>query len=149
MGLTTTGFKEFSNDLIHMANSIGSDAVNAALEAGAEPIRQKMLENASWNPKKQTGTLYRSILTLAIKVTKKDCKTIWIGVPATEEAAYYAGFVEFGHGGTLSGRFVGGAHPTPPHPFVIPAYNACSEEAYQIIRNELQKAFNKATRGGR
>ena len=140
MGLTTTGFKEFSNDLIHLANSIGSDAVNAALEAGAEPIRQKMLENAASNPLIRTGLLHTSIRTLGIRVSRKQHRTIYIGVSKTEAAAYYASFVEFGHGGP---------RPAPAHPFVIPAYNACSEEAYQIIREELQKAFNKATRGGR
>lgn len=65
------------------------------------------------------------------KQKREGGKQITIGIHHSENGAYYANPVEFGHGG-----------PAPAHPFVRPAFDARADEAFseikRVLRDELK-----------
>ena len=129
MALDLQGFAELQNDLASMAMSLeNSSGVDRALQAGAAPIEQQMLANASSDPKIITGALHGSIHTSKVKARGGGGKQVTIGVHVKEKSAYYSNPVEYGHGGP---------GPAPPHPFVRPAFDARAEEAYGEIKRVL------------
>ena len=135
MPLETQGFGDLKNDLTNMAAEIDfGPGVNRALQAGAKPIEEQMLHNASTNPKIITDALHSSIHTGSVKKRRMGGKGVTIGVHRKEKDAYYATPVEYGHGGPA---------PAPAHPFVRPAFDTRVEEAYdaikQVLRDELSK----------
>ena len=128
MALDTQGFTELQNDLTAMALSLeNGSGVDRALQAGAAPIEQQMLANASSDPRIVTGALHGSIHTDKVR-KRRGGKQISIGVKHSEAGAYYANPVEYGHGGPA---------PAPAHPFVRPAFDARAEEAYGEIKRVL------------
>ena len=128
MALDLQGFAELQNDLASMAVSLeNGSGVDRALQAGAAPIEQQMLANASSDPKIITGALHGSIHTDKVR-QRRGGKQISIGVKHSEAGACYANPVEAGHGGP---------GPAPPHPFVRPAFDARAEEAYDEIKRVL------------
>ena len=128
MALDQQGFSELQSDLAAMALSLDNGSgVDRALQAGAVPIEQRMLVNASSDPKIITGALHGSIHTDRVK-QRRGGKQISIGVKHSEAGAYYANPVEYGHGGPA---------PAPAHPFVRPAFDARAEEAYGEIKRVL------------
>ena len=136
MGINVSGLSELSDSLTAMAGALSDDGpvINKALRAGAVPIEEQMLANASSDPKIITGDLHDSIRTHGIK-NKKGGKgrQITIGVKHSERGAYYANPVEYGHGGPA---------PAPAHPFVRPAFDtrypdAC-EEMKRVLRDALK-----------
>ena len=129
------GFGDLKNDLTNMAAEMEfGSGVNRALQAGAKPIEEQMLRNASSNPKIITDALHSSIHTGSVKKRRMGGKAITIGVHRKEKGAFYATPVEYGHGGPA---------PAPAHPFVRPAFDTRVEEAYdaikQVLRDELSK----------
>ena len=135
MPLETQGFGDLQNDLTNMAAEMEfGPGVNRALQAGAKPIEEQMLRNASSNPKIITDALHSSIHTGSVKKRRMGGKAITIGVHRKEKGAFYATPVEYGHGGPA---------PAPAHPFVRPAFDTRVEEAYdaikQVLRDELSK----------
>ena len=129
------GFSDLQNDLTNMAAEMEfGSGVNRALQAGAKPIEEQMLRNASSNPKIITDALHSSIHTGSVKKRRMGGKAITIGVHRKEKGAFYATPVEYGHGGPA---------PAPAHPFVRPAFDTRVEEAYdaikQVLRDELSK----------
>ena len=129
------GFGDLQNDLTNMAAEMEfGSGVNRALQAGAKPIEEQMLRNASSNPKIITDALHSSIHTGSVKKRRMGGKAITIGVHRKEKGAFYATPVEYGHGGPA---------PAPAHPFVRPAFDTRVEEAYdaikQVLRDELSK----------
>lgn len=136
MSMQFQGFDDLANDLTAMAAALdGGPAVNRALEAGAAPIEQKMLSNASTDPAIITGDLHDSIHTGRVRGGKRG-KRITIGVHHSERGAYYANAVEYGHGGPA---------PAPPHPFIRPAYDTTVDEAYDLIRESLRETLDRTT----
>ena len=134
MALDLQGFSELQNDLTAMAMSLeNGSGVDRALQAGAVPIEQQMLANASSDPKIITGALHGSIHTDRVR-QRGGGKQISIGVKHSEAGAYYANPVEWGHGGPA---------PAPPHPFVRPAFDARAEDAYGEIRRVLKEEIVK------
>ena len=128
MAVELTGFSELITDLAAMAADLDNGpGVDRALQAGAVPIEQQMLSNASSDPKIITGALHGSIHTDRVR-QRRGGKQISIGVKHSEAGAYYANPVEYGHGGPA---------PAPPHPFVRPAFDARPEEAYGEIKRVL------------
>ena len=128
MALDLQGFSDLQSDLVAMALSLeNGSGVDRALQAGAVPIEQQMLSNASSDPKIITGALHGSIHTDRVK-QRRGGKQISIGVKHSEAGAYYANPVEYGHGGPA---------PAPAHPFVRPAFDARAEEAYGEIKRVL------------
>ena len=128
MAVELTGFSELIADLAGMAADLNNGpGVDRALLAGAVPVEQQMLANASSDPKIITGALHGSIRTDRVK-QRRGGKQISIGVKHSEAGAYYANPVEHGHGGP---------GPAPPHPFVRPAFDARAEEAYGEIKRVL------------
>ena len=135
MPLETQGFGDLQNDLTNMAAEMEfGPGVNRALQAGAKPIEEQMLRNASSNPKIITDALHSSIHTGSVKKRRMGGKAITVGVHRKEKGAFYATPVEYGHGGPA---------PAPAHPFVRPAFDTKAEEAYdaikQVLRDELSK----------
>ena len=134
MALDLQGFSELQSDLTAMAMSLeNGSGVDRALQAGAAPIEQQILANASSDPKIITGALHGSIHTDRVR-QRGGGKQISIGVKHSEAGAYYANPVEFGHGGPA---------PAPPHPFVRPAFDVRAEEAYGEIRRVLEDEITK------
>jgi HK97 gp10 family phage protein len=128
MAVELTGSSELIADLAGMAADLDNGpGVDRALQAGAVPVEQQMLANASSDPKIITGALHGSIRTDRVK-QRRGGKQISIGVKHSEAGAYYANPVEYGHGGP---------GPAPPHPFVRPAFDARAEEAYGEIKRVL------------
>ena len=135
MSMELQGFGDLKNDLTNMAAEMEfGSGVNRALQAGAKPIEEQMLRNASSNPKIITDALHSSIHTGSVKKRRMGGKAITIGVHRKEKGAFYATPVEYGHGGPA---------PAPAHPFVRPAFDTRVEEAYdaikQVLRDELSK----------
>ena len=129
------GFGDLKNELTNMAAEMEfGSGVNRALQAGAKPIEEQMLRNASSNPKIITDALHSSIHTGSVKKRRMGGKGVTIGVHRKEKGAFYATPVEYGHGGPA---------PAPAHPFVRPAFDTRVEEAYdaikQVLRDELSK----------
>ena len=134
MALDLQGFSELQSDLTAMAMSLeNGSGVDRALQAGAAPIEQQMLANASSDPKIITGALHGSIHTSRVK-GRGGGKQVTIGVHVKEQSAYYSNPLEFGHGGPA---------PAPPHPFVRPAFDVRAEEAYGEIRRVLEDEITK------
>lgn len=130
MAIELRGFTDLQNDLLNMAAALDQGpGVNRALKAGAVPIEQQMLHNASTDPKIITGDLHDSIRTGNVRKKGDGGKKITIGVHYKERGAYYANPVEFGHGGPA---------PAPAHPFVRPAFDTKSDEAYEEIKRVLR-----------
>ena len=135
MSMELQGFGNLKNDLTNMAAEMEfGSGVNRALQAGAKPIEEQMLRNASSNPKIITDALHSSIHTGSVKKRRMGGKGVTIGVHRKEKGAFYATPVEYGHGGPA---------PAPAHPFVRPAFDTRVEEAYdaikQVLRDELSK----------
>ena len=135
MSMELQGFGDLQNDLTNMAAEMEfGSGVNRALQAGAKPIEEQMLRNASSNPKLITDALHSSIHTGSVKKRRMGGKGVTIGVHRKEKGAFYATPVEYGHGGPA---------PAPAHPFVRPAFDTKAEEAYdaikQVLRDELSK----------
>ena len=135
MSMELQGFGDLQNDLTNMAAEMEfGPGVNRALQAGAKPIEEQMLRNASSNPKIITDALHSSIHTGSVKKRRMGGKGVTIGVHRKEKGAFYATPVEYGHGGPA---------PAPAHPFVRPAFDTRVEEAYdaikQVLRDELSK----------
>jgi len=135
MGKTieTLGFAELTQDLAEMASRLsdtagGSAIIEAILNAAAQPV----LKAAQRNAPKRTGKLHE-----AIKVGKVQKRaggyTIKIGSQKGDDA-YYASWVEFGHGGP---------RPAAPHPFMRPAYDTTKDQAYAIISARLEQEITK------
>lgn len=129
------GFDDLQNDMVNMAAALDQGAgVNRALEAGAVPIEEQMLRNASTDPKIITGALHDSIHTGSVKRKSGGGKRITIGVHHSERGAYYANPVEFGHGGPA---------PAPAHPFVRPAFDTRHEDAFGEIKRVLREELSR------
>lgn len=129
MSVKLQGFDDLENDLTNVAAEMeNGPVVNRALQAGAMPIEQQMLHNASTDPKIISGDLHDSIHTGKVRSGKRG-KRITIGVHSSEKGAFYGNPVEFGHGGPA---------PAPAHPFVRPAFDIKSDEAYEEMKKVLR-----------
>lgn len=135
MAIELRGFTDLRDDMLNMAAALDQGpGVNRALKAGAVPIEQQMLHNASTDPKQITGDLHDSIRTGNVRKKADGGKKITIGVHYKDKSAYYANPVEFGHGGPA---------PAPAHPFVRPAFDTKSDEAYEEIKRVLRDELSK------
>ena len=133
MATELRGFDDLQNDLLNMAAALeNGPGVNRALKAGAVPIEEQMLHNASTDPKIITGELHGSIRTGNVKGGMRG-KRITVGVHHKDNAAYFSNPLEFGHGGPA---------PAPAHPFVRPAFDVRSDEAYEEIKRVLRDELN-------
>lgn len=138
MGFDLSDISDFQSDLEHIQEAFGDGPefraiACKALEAGAEPVRRRMVANASIDPKVRTGTLRAALRIGKIKRTKNGTGYHLVigqqtGTPEGVDA-YYACMVEFGHGGPHG--------PAAPHPFVLPAYAETEDESYGIICDVL------------
>ena len=135
MAIELRGFDDLKDDLINLAAHLEQGiGVNRALQAGAAPIEEQMLHNASTDPAIISGDLHGSIRTGGVRKRRDGGKRITIGVHHKDKGAYYANPVEFGHGGPA---------PAPAHPFVRPAFDVKANEAFsemkRVLRDEISK----------
>ena len=130
MTIELRGFNDLQDDLINMAAALDQGpGVTRALQAGAVPIEEQMLLNASTDPKIISGDLHSSIHTGSVKKRQGGGKRITIGVHHMEKGAFYANPVEFGHGGPA---------PAPAHPFVRPAFDVKAPVAFEEMKHVLR-----------
>lgn len=107
----------------------GRRMAERSLRAGANVILEQMKRNASKNIK--TGRIYRSLRIVRVQRAARGNYFVKVGLPKIEGSDYYyAAPLEYGHGGPHG--------PAAPHPFVRPAYDAKSEEAYRKMREEIE-----------
>lgn len=127
MGLRVEGFNGLELDLEKLASRLdGEDIAQRALEAGAQVIETRMVNNASTDPHPRSGKLRG-----AIKSRMNGKKSVTVGI--WSEDVPYAYPVEFGHGGP---------HPAPAHPFLRPAFDEGKDEAYEQIKALLGDALH-------
>ena len=130
MGFKMNNLNELRNDLQRM-NNIQTDGI---LENAAKPVLSQMKQNASSDPKRQSGDLYNA-LSANVKKRKSGSKvTIGVHRKDWKHEEYYPAYVEYGHAGP---------QPAPAHPFVRPAFDTKKDEAYQMIRNGLNSEIRK------
>ena len=68
MAIELRGFDDLQNDMVNMAYALDQGpGVSRALKAGAVPIEEQMLRNASTDPKIITDALHSSIHTGKVK----------------------------------------------------------------------------------
>lgn len=68
MAIELRGFDDLQNDMVNMAYALDQGpGVSRALKAGAVPIEEQMLSNASTDPKIITDALHSSIHTGKVK----------------------------------------------------------------------------------
>ena len=137
------GGDKIARKLQMMAEEVARTHMRECALAGAEVIRA---EAATLAPRK-TGTLAGDIQKEVKKQTKSRVD-IHVG-PGKQ--AWYGRLVEFGHaivaGGTLVTKFsgrvirIGGKKvgDVPPHPFMRPAFDAKTDEAYDAFAAELKR----------
>ena len=88
MATELRGFDDLQDDLLNMAAALeNGPGVNRALKAGAAPIEQQMLHNASTDPKIITDALHSSIHTGSVKKRARSGKQITVGVHRKEKGA--------------------------------------------------------------
>jgi len=123
--------QDLQHDLVKMAEKLDARVVNAALKAGAAPIYEDMLRQTTIDQQIRTRKL-RAALEIGAVRARRQRKSIPIGILAknlTEENAWYARLVEYGHGGPA---------PAPAHPFVRPAFDRNLEKAYEEMKRVLR-----------
>lgn len=139
MGLEVKGSVELRDDIARMADLLrtsggnGGRACNWILQNAAQPVLEKMLHNASTDPKRISGTLLNSIKIGRVVKKRAGGYRVTVGVHRADGGAKYANPVEFGHGGP---------HPAPAHPFVRPAFDGAADESYEKIKEQLRKALD-------
>lgn len=129
MGIRVEGFNGLEIDLEKkLAMRLDSDDIaKRALEAGAEVIKSRMVNNASADPHPRSGRLRG-----AIKSRMNGTKSVTVGI--WSEDVPYAYPVEFGHGGP---------HPAPAHPFLRPAFDEGKDEAFVYIKESLSNSLKQ------
>ena len=135
MSLEFKGGAELRGDIARMSEALRTDggdaAANRILETAAQPVLDQMIQNASTDPQPRSGKL-RGALRIK-KASGRRGARVTVGIHHADGAAYSVP-VEFGHGGP---------HPAPPHPFVRPAFDARSEESYELLKEQLRTALDK------
>lgn len=110
-----------------------NEAIHAeALKAGARVVQDEMLGQAAaggLHPNVRTSKLLRSVRVGPLR-RKKGEMSVTIGVHSGAPA-FYAAWVEFGHGGP---------RPAKPHPYVVSSFDAACERAYAEIHRVLENA---------
>ena len=158
MSADLRGFDVLMNDFAALAHKLAGDgpAITRALKAGAPPIKDQMVHNASTTLNVITGDLVNSIAIGPVKKNKEGATRITIGAHYGTKG-FYGHMVEFGHGGPgpkgerrakSRAEKLGTPYRAPrggvaaPHPFARPAFDARKEEAYEIMKRVLREALN-------
>ena len=122
------GGDKIARKLQMMAEEVARTHMRECALAGAEVIRAEIETTA---PHK-TGTLAGDIQKEVKKQTKSRVD-VHIG-PGKE--GWYGRLVEDGHAIVVAGKKVG---DVPPHPFMRPAFDAKTDEAYDAFAAELKR----------
>lgn len=138
MPLEVEGLKDLGLDLSELHEKLNDGSVYFAnmakrvLAEGGEIVADEMRKNAQGMI--DTGTMLESInVYKVVRHKKRPGFTVKIGVQRNEPGGYYANPLEYGHGGPN-----GKGDPTPPHPFVRPAFDTKADEAYEKIKKEIE-----------
>ncbi len=126
--LKVEGGDKLARKLQMMAEEVARTHMRECALAGAEVIRA---EAATLAPRK-TGTLAGDIQKEVKKQTKSRVD-VHIG---PGKKGWYGRLVEDGHAIVVAGKKVG---DVPPHPFMRPAFDAKTGEAYDAFEAELKR----------
>jgi HK97 gp10 family phage protein len=127
----STGFDAVMADLQDKLGDAGArKSADAALRAGAAPMREQILSNIDTGGHVRTGQLRGAISIGKLTGGKKGFR---MKVGVIGNGAPYAHFVEYGHGGP---------RPAPPHPFMAPAYEATKGRAMELAAQALREALD-------
>ena len=126
-------FSTLVQDFERLAQVVDPSGAASIMEEAAQPILEKMKQNASSNPHPRSGRLVGA-LRIGPPTKKHGGVSVTIGVHRRNWPGdpYYPAYVELGHGGP---------HPAPPHPYVRPAFDAASPESYESLRALLDQAL--------
>jgi len=130
VSMTIRGGENLRGDLSRLSRALGENGAETGrmLEAAAQPVLEQMIHNAGTDPRPRSGRLKSAI---RIRRAARGAR-VTVGVHRTEGGAAYAVPVEFGHGGPA---------PAPPHPFVRPAFDARADDAYALLKQQLNDAL--------
>lgn len=132
MPLTYDGFSMLEQDFNQIARSI--DDARDVLDKAAQPILDQMKQNAQTVIHPRSGDLQAAI------GVQTYAKSASIGVHRKDwhNDEYYPAYVEFGHAekNKKDGKVIG---TVAPHPFIRPAIDAGGDEAFRILRDEIDK----------
>ena len=130
------GLDDLENDLTNMAAALEfGSGVDRALQAGAKPIEEQMLHNASTDPKIITGALhdfhpYRQGQAPPCRGQGHSPSACIMPRRARTTQIHW-------------NTATAGPAPAPAHPFVRPAFDTRSEDAYDEIRRVLKDELLK------
>lgn len=122
--LQLEGWAELKPRLLDLPDKMVNRILHASMRQGANVMKDeaKQLAVAGGDyPDAISGAMRDSIRTYKARGTRDKVQYMVI---AGNEAAYYAGWVEYGHGGP---------HPAPPHPFMRPAAEATGQLALDFV----------------
>jgi len=122
------GGDKLARKLQMLAEEVAREHMRECALAGAEVIRAEIETTA---PRK-TGTLAGDIQKEVKKQTKSRVD-VHIG---PGKKGWYGRLVEDGHAIVVAGKKVG---DVPPHPFMRPAFDAKTDEAYDAFAAELKR----------
>ncbi len=125
MPLKASGFRALSDELARLSNGLSREAMERALSSGAQPVLDRMIQNA---PVK-SGKLKEALRVGPLKRWHGGQYYIRVGIVNGRDAPH-AHLVEDGHGGP---------HPAPAHPFVRPAFDATKDEAFSNVKESLSE----------
>jgi HK97 gp10 family phage protein len=122
------GGDKLARKLQMLAEEVAREHMRECALAGAEVIRAEIETTA---PRK-AGTLAENIEK---EVKKQTRARVEVRVGPGKEG-WYGRFVEDGHAIVVAGKKVG---DVPPHPFMRPAFDAKTDEAYDAFEAELRR----------
>lgn len=128
-----SGVTRLIRELEAMGDAAKKNAIARALESGASPLLEELRALAP----SRSGALQNALKAGRV-ASVRGRYTIKVGVTKDQGAARYAHLVEYGHGGP---------HPAPPHPFMRPAFELASNEAYERVKSSLRDEINKGQGG--
>jgi HK97 gp10 family phage protein len=162
-----TGVQEVLSRLDGVKRSLRNRILKGACRKAARPVAKAARAKLDENESVVTGALRRSI-GVKVGVSKRGVAYAVIGPrrktkrdkygnvsltafgraekrrvekgQATDDPAYYAHLVEYGHGGP---------HPAPPKPFLRPAYDETRSEVRRIFAEAIGAGLAKAAKGDR
>jgi len=140
-----TGLQEFGSVLDMLSTKVERQYIREAVKKGAEVLRAEAEARAP----KASGEMARKITVKTQVARRAGAFIAFIGVrymkivaastrrpgkaPSTEDAGFYARFVELGRPGKS-----GHTHQQA-HPFMGPAFQAKAEEAERAVADELRR----------
>jgi HK97 gp10 family phage protein len=162
MGFELTGMKALTDKMESIREQVRTDGVRKAVRAGANIIKDAMVERTPVLIEKQAGSDSLEPgevkANIRVRMTMEDGDPVALVGPKGKGGAIAktAHLVEYGHrmvtGGKskmdMAGNFIGGGKvhevDVPAHPFLRPAFETSAAAAMEAIEAELGEALKEA-----